>query len=475
MSSLPEFFSHVRLLATRPETVQRDEVIGIGLAAYGARIVSVPDHQDQRVIYVESGDMDRVYQLILEQLLSPQGWQAHLQAYQELLRAFEETVSLSLGIKDHDVQAAARAYRAWLGSLQRFGQFILAPFIVERDVDPRCQQLAERVYGADEARRVMDRISCPSELHAFQHMRLAILECVIEGRVSLVSAQTLADAFGWYNEYTFVEHLLEAEYFLKEMQALSVTDAQQERDKLLGDVEEHKRAFADFMQECPDAELRHLADVVHTYTFLRTDRVDKMKLTQVPVRRIFEACAHVFQERTHVTWTLEMVAACLTQELVDFFDKGIVPDAIQVGERLSQPWVYYREQAGAHLLGGEEMVKEVQGLIAAGFQQRQSIKGRTAFPGKVTGRVCLVRGKADLPRVQLGDVLVAKTTMPDYTPAMKLAAAFVTEEGGITSHAAIISREWKKPCVVGTGNCTKLLQDGDVVEVDAEQGIVRKI
>jgi pyruvate,water dikinase len=121
------------------------------------------------------------------------------------------------------------------------------------------------------------------------------------------------------------------------------------------------------------------------------------------------------------------------------------------------------------------MVKEVQGLIAAGFQQRQSIKGRTAFPGKVTGRVCLVRGKADLPRVQLGDVLVAKTTMPDYTPAMKLAAAFVTEEGGITSHAAIISREWKKPCVVGTGNCTKLLQDGDVVEVDAEQGIVRKI
>jgi phosphohistidine swiveling domain-containing protein len=157
------------------------------------------------------------------------------------------------------------------------------------------------------------------------------------------------------------------------------------------------------------------------------------------------------------------------------FQTQASPAAVQAGRIAVQSWVYYREQAGAHLLGGEEMVKEVQGLIAAGFQQRQSIKGRTAFPGKVTGRVCLVRGKADLPRVQLGDVLVAKTTMPDYTPAMKLAAAFVTEEGGITSHAAIISREWKKPCVVGTGNCTKLLQDGDVVEVDAEQGIVRKI
>ncbi|MBS3176010.1 hypothetical protein J4457_02125 [Candidatus Woesearchaeota archaeon] len=63
--------------------------------------------------------------------------------------------------------------------------------------------------------------------------------------------------------------------------------------------------------------------------------------------------------------------------------------------------------------------------------------------------------------------------MPDYAQAMKRSGAIVTEEGGITSHAAIVSRELKKPCIVGTGNCTKLLKDGDYVEVDANKGIVK--
>ena len=58
---------------------------------------------------------------------------------------------------------------------------------------------------------------------------------------------------------------------------------------------------------------------------------------------------------------------------------------------------------------------------------------------------------------------------------MKVAIAFVTEEGGVTSHAAIIARELKKPCIVGTGNCTKVLQDGDMIEVNATEGTVKKI
>ena len=66
-------------------------------------------------------------------------------------------------------------------------------------------------------------------------------------------------------------------------------------------------------------------------------------------------------------------------------------------------------------------------------------------------------------------------TTPDYIPAMKKAAAFVTDEGGITCHAAIIAREMKKPCIVGTKIATQILHDGDLVEVDADKGVVRII
>ena len=63
-------------------------------------------------------------------------------------------------------------------------------------------------------------------------------------------------------------------------------------------------------------------------------------------------------------------------------------------------------------------------------------------------------------------------TRPEYLPVMHLAAAFVTDEGGIASHAAIVAREMKKPCIIGTKIATQVLKDGDLVEVDAEKGIV---
>jgi pyruvate,water dikinase len=66
-------------------------------------------------------------------------------------------------------------------------------------------------------------------------------------------------------------------------------------------------------------------------------------------------------------------------------------------------------------------------------------------------------------------------TSPDWLPLIQKAVAIVTDEGGITSHASIVARELKKPCIVGTKNATKILKDGDQVEVDADSGIVKII
>ena len=108
-------------------------------------------------------------------------------------------------------------------------------------------------------------------------------------------------------------------------------------------------------------------------------------------------------------------------------------------------------------------------------QSQHVIKGMVAFPGKVTGRVILVHSYHDIKKVGEGDILVANTTHPNYLPAMHRAAAFVTNEGGMLCHAAIVARELHKPCIVGTANATKVLKDYDFVEVDANEGTVRKI
>jgi phosphoenolpyruvate synthase/pyruvate phosphate dikinase len=102
----------------------------------------------------------------------------------------------------------------------------------------------------------------------------------------------------------------------------------------------------------------------------------------------------------------------------------------------------------------------------------ETIKGEVAMTGKIKGRVKVILKKSLLPEVQQGDILVTAMTTPDFLPAMGRAAAFVTDEGGITCHAAIVAREMKKPCIIGTKIATKLLKDGDMVEVDADTGVV---
>lgn len=122
--------------------------------------------------------------------------------------------------------------------------------------------------------------------------------------------------------------------------------------------------------------------------------------------------------------------------------------------------------------------KETEAIAQSGLfcfpkVKDSEVKGQIAWKGKARGQVRKVASHTDLDKVRPGDVLVAVMTFPDYVPAMERAAAFVTDEGGILCHAAILSRELKKPCIIATRTATKQLNDGDVVEVDAESGVVR--
>lgn len=104
------------------------------------------------------------------------------------------------------------------------------------------------------------------------------------------------------------------------------------------------------------------------------------------------------------------------------------------------------------------------------------LHGNVAYDGgSIKGRVRRIVVLEDVHRFKKGEVLVSPMTVPDFLPAMKKAAAIVTDEGGITCHAAIVARELKVPCVIGTKNATRILKDGDLVEVDSHTGKVGKI
>lgn len=100
------------------------------------------------------------------------------------------------------------------------------------------------------------------------------------------------------------------------------------------------------------------------------------------------------------------------------------------------------------------------------------LKGQGAAPGIASGKVIIIRDVKDTGAVKEGDILVTRMTNPDMVPAMRKVAAIITDEGGMTCHAAIVSRELGTPAIVGTRNATNQLKNGQVITVDGEMGLV---
>ncbi len=198
-------------------------------------------------------------------------------------------------------------------------------------------------------------------------------------------------------------------------------------------------------------ELANLVDELKELTFFRADRTDKFYeyfgIARPFLKEIAEYIGVEFKE------------------LAEYDANSII---------LGKPIKYsqnfnYISINNDYCLESEEKFIDFSALIS------NEVKGIVAFKGKARGAVKIVTHPNDVKKVNEGDILVSQMTLPSFISAMQKASAFVTDEGSITCHAAIIAREMKKPCITGTKNATKVLCDGDYVEVDAEKGIVRII
>lgn len=110
---------------------------------------------------------------------------------------------------------------------------------------------------------------------------------------------------------------------------------------------------------------------------------------------------------------------------------------------------------------------------ASGYSSLNSIKGQCGSSGVIRGKIRIIIYQHDFKKFKKGEILVSGMTRPEFMPLMQKAKGIITDEGGITCHAAIISRELKIPCIIGTKIATQILKDGDEVELDADKGTVK--
>lgn len=173
----------------------------------------------------------------------------------------------------------------------------------------------------------------------------------------------------------------------------------------------------------------------------------------------------------------------------EYVEKQVLTDeqiieAAQIGARIEEhygwpqdiEWAYDKDDGKLYIVQSRPVttLKEEVKTEAAEMTEEMKVllKGLGASPGIGAGKVVIIFEADEIDKVKEGDILVTTMTNPDMVPAMKRAAAIVTDEGGRTCHAAIVSRELGIPAVVGTKEATKVLKDGMMITVDGTRGVV---
>lgn len=186
--------------------------------------------------------------------------------------------------------------------------------------------------------------------------------------------------------------------------------------------------------------------------------------------RFFRGLMKVISQKENIS--ADYLTCINRSELEEYLKTGRLPSAEALQDRYNFSVIYYNLDNEITSTG--EQAKNIENLvITRKIEDKNIIKGITAYGGKIKGRCRIILDPYNHGKFEPGAILVTGMTRPEFIPLMKLASAFITDAGGMLCHAAITAREMKKPCVIGTEIATKVLKDGDIVEVDANKGIVR--
>ena len=217
---------------------------------------------------------------------------------------------------------------------------------------------------------------------------------------------------------------------------------------------------------------RKIIEIAGKLAFYRQHLAEIAAITQCA------SLKHLNEIATRAGLTRKLLLCMTRLEIKKFLEKGELVTEKELLERENH-YCLVPECVGGVLTQKVFVANDVEEytrLLLPKHEAAQSeARGMTACRGEARGAAKIIRGVKEFARFNKGDVLIAPETTPEFVPLMKKAAAVVTDLGGVTSHAAIVSRELGVPCIVGTRIATKIFKDGDIVEVDASRGIVKKI
>jgi pyruvate,water dikinase len=356
-----------------------------------------------------------------------------------------------------------KVYSDFLEKLSDLQIMIWFPAVCEVELFPYAQKRLMQLTSNEKA---WDIIVEPFEPSLVQEEFIDLLKTAVDYSDEKLKAHQ--EKYAWMSVRFVDKKPYDLAYFKERLE--EIENPEQELARIINDLNEKKRRFFELLDSLDlSREDRELFLAINKLNCLRNTR-DKGR------RRVYYYIMPLYDK-------ILSVLDCDYNTFVAYTNEDIVEYLKNEAKLKSNP--EFQEYIHLFRHGNFELIKdkteerlEKEGIKSLGLEEVNEFKGSIANTGKATGKVKIItlnNWAEDIADVEKGDILVAISTESDYIVAMERAAAFVTDEGGITVHAAIVAREMGKPCIVGTEVATQVLKDGDMVEVDADNGVVRKI
>lgn len=169
----------------------------------------------------------------------------------------------------------------------------------------------------------------------------------------------------------------------------------------------------------------------------------------------------------------------LPEEILSFLNKKEFSVSLDELKKRKEYYIWFYKNGKSRYYFNKKEVGELEKKELKNLENKYSkikvIKGSIGCKGKARGRARILYSSRDFRKVKKNDIIVTPMTDPRYLSVMEKASAFITDEGGMTCHAAIVAREMDKPCVISTKIATLVFRDNDLIEVDANKGVIKKV
>lgn len=283
-------------------------------------------------------------------------------------------------------------------------------------------------------------------------------------------------------QYYYVQNSWNQAIILREKDILGTLQdiLSKPEEKILETIQQYELHQEIIRKKVRDIFLKHhlpdeLENIFHLFRILAMIR-DERKETVLIGTHVYELAAQRFAKEYSVP--IELIRNALPNELAGIKNKKELDQLLLLllKERADGAIISTIKEK-TFLISGESAREMIRTFHHKLLTEAEQIKGKVACKGlgEVRGKVKIILGETHFTKFEEGDILVAAMTRPEYVPLMKKAKAIITDEGGLTCHAAVISRELNVPCIIGTKVATKKLFDGKEVIIDTEEGIITSV